>query len=103
MEERITQYFEDDEIIFLSELTDLSFEEGKKKAPRLTKAWHELCQLEGEIRFELIRDYWFNALPVIPTFRAFIDRFFAKVEEVGIISTKLGIFMTYTLKDSKFC
>lgn len=103
MEERISQYFEGEETIFLSELKGLSFEEGKKKAPRLTKGWHELCQLEDDIRFELIRDYWFNALPIISTFRAFIDRFFAKVEKVGMISTKLGIFMTYTLKDRLEC
>lgn len=103
MEERISQYFGKDEIIFLCDEPPCGFEEGKKKAPRLTKGWHELCQLEEDIRFELIRDYWFNALPVIPTFRAFIDRFFAKVEKIGIISTSGGIFMTYTLKDRSEC
>ncbi|MDN3509528.1 MAG: hypothetical protein P0S93_05925 [Candidatus Neptunochlamydia sp.] len=55
--------------------------------------------MEPSICLEFIRDYWFNALPYIPTFRAFIDRFFAKVEEVGMVAATSGIFLTYSLTE----
>ncbi|MCB1115248.1 MAG: SMI1/KNR4 family protein [Chlamydiia bacterium] len=103
MEKSVAQYFKSDEIIFLSEMPELSFEERKAKVPRVTKGWHELCQIPHNVRFELIRDYWFNSLPNVLTFRAFIDRFFSQVDHVGVIASTSGLFMTYTLKDKPEC
>ncbi len=97
MQEQIVQYFEKEKMIPLSESPDLKWDEAQKEVPRLTKGWFELSRLEPSIRLEFIRDYWFNALPYIPTFRAFIDRFFAKVEEVGMVAATSGIFLTYSL------
>ncbi len=96
MQHHIVQYFEKDEMISLSESPDLRW--AKKKAPRLTKGWFELSKLEPMIRLEFIRDYWFNPLPYVPIFRAFLDCFFTGVEEVGIVAVKNAIYLTYSLR-----
>lgn len=98
MQEHIAQYFEKEKMIPLSESPKLKWEAAKKDAPRLTKGWFELSKLEPSIRLEFIRDYWFNALPYVPSFRAFIDRFFAKVDEIGMVSVTSGVYLTYSMK-----
>lgn len=97
MEEQIIQYFEKEKMILLSESPNLKWKEAQKEVPQLTKGWFELSRLEPSIRLEFIRDYWFNALPYTPSFCTFIDRFFAKVKDVGMVAATSGIFLTYSL------
>lgn len=101
MQDRIVKYFENEEAVYLSEAPDLTWEEARKKYPRLTKGWHELCHLSPTVRLEFLRDYWVNALPYSPQLYAFVDRFFAKVDEIGMVAAKGGIFLTYSMKEDK--
>ncbi|MCB1106920.1 MAG: SMI1/KNR4 family protein [Chlamydiia bacterium] len=101
MQDRIVEYFENEEIVSLSDSPGSSWEEAKKKAPRLTKSWYELSQLDGVVRLEFIRDYWINALPYSPQTYAFVDRFFAGVAEVGMVGAPRGLFLTYSMKKGK--
>src|SRR5690606_20221266 len=78
----------------------LTWEEARKKIPKLTKGWYELSQLDASIRFDFFRDYWFNSLPYHPNTFAFIDRFFKRVKEVPILAINQEIFLVYFLKDS---
>ncbi len=98
MQDHIVQYFENEKMIRLSESPDLQWNEAVEKAPRLTKSWFELSKLEPIVRLEFIRDYWFNALPYVPSFRGFLDRFFALVDEVAMVGVKNGVYLTYSLK-----
>lgn len=99
MQKQIIEYFEQEEIIPLSEIPRVSWEEAHQMAPRLTKGWYELCRLDAGVRFEFIRDYWFNSLPYHPHTFAFIDRFFARVKDVPMFVLKQEIFLAYVLKD----
>ncbi len=101
MQDQIGKYFENKKAVYLSEAPNLTWEEAQKGFPCLTKGWYELCHLSSIVRLEFLRDYWVNALPYSPQLYAFVDRFFAKVEEIGMVAAKGKIFLTYSMKANK--
>lgn len=102
MRDSLRKCFGERDITPYHETSDLNWEEMKERAPSLTKGWFELAQLDGSLRIEFLRDYWINSLPYSPQVFAFIDRFFAQVEEIGIFEVKKTIYMTYSLKRGCF-
>lgn len=95
------------ETISLHDSPDLKWDEVSKRAPMLPKGWFELSKLSESIRLEFIRDFWFNALPYLPHVYAFLDRFFAGIESIGVIlasqkeKAPFEAFLVYTLRGSK--
>lgn len=102
MKESILKHFGGSTAVFYHEAPGLSWEAAKKECPRLSKGWFELSKLEKSIRLEFIRDYWINALPYFPHVYAFLDRFFSKVDEIGIISVKKKPYLYYDLRKTCF-
>ncbi|MCB1109902.1 MAG: hypothetical protein KDK64_02890 [Chlamydiia bacterium] len=101
MQEEIVKYFEKEEATFLSKVPKLSWEKAQKTFPRLPKGWFELSRLDSGVRQEFLRDYWINALTYSPQLYAFVDRFFATVEETEIVVSKGGVFLVYGLKKGR--
>lgn len=98
MQNKIAKYFENDEGVILSIEDGLDWPQARQSYPCLPKGWFELSRLEGQVRQEFLRDYWINALPYSPQLYAFIDRFFSRVLETAVVSSKRGVFMVYALK-----
>ncbi len=93
------------EVIGLHEAPHISWEELSKKAPSLPKGWYELSHLKAEDRIEFIRDFWLVTLPFLPHAHAFLEKFFARLDDIGIFLTQLrsdSSFeseIVYSLKD----
>lgn len=102
MRDSIATCLGESDLVFFHEKEKLSFEEAKKGFPQISKGWFELSKLQPPVRLEFIRDYWINAVPYFPHVYAAFDRFFSQVEEIGIVGSKRGVYMTYTLKTTFF-
>ncbi|NGX51567.1 MAG: hypothetical protein K1060chlam2_01437 [Chlamydiae bacterium] len=96
------KYFGESEVVLFHEKQELTWDGAREASPHLTKGWFELSKLEPGVRLEFIRDYWINSLPFSPQFYAFVDRFFSKVQEVGIVAVRGDVYMTYALKSALF-
>lgn len=64
------------------------FEDLKKKADSLPRAWYELSHLTIKDRIEFSRDFVLKVLPYIPHVYSFIFDFFSYLEDISIILTK---------------
>jgi len=84
-------HFDDDssankyhDVIPLHEAQDISWKEIIEKIPSLPRGWYELASLKSKDRIEFICNYWESKLPYRANLCAFIDRFFASLDDVGI-------------------
>jgi hypothetical protein len=102
MKDSIAKHFGGNEVIFCHEKPELKWEEAIEMCPQLSKGWFELSKLNSNVRLEFIRDYWINSLPYLPHVYAFLDRFFSQVKEVGIVSAKGHVYMTYAKETAFF-
>jgi hypothetical protein len=93
------------EVISLHEAPRFSWEDLSEKAPSLPKGWYELAHLNTPDRIEFIRDYWLSTLPYLPHAHAFLEKFFNKLDDVGVYLTQLRFDshfeseIVYSLKD----
>ncbi len=93
------------EVIGPHEVPQLSWEEIVGKAPLMPKGWYELSHLKPSDRIEFARDFWLSTLPFLPSGHAFFQKFFSKLDDVGIYLTQLrydSAFeseLVYSLKD----
>lgn len=93
------------EVIGLNEAPRFSWDDLSKKAPSLPKGWYELSRLNTGDRVEFIRDYWLSTLPYLPHVHDFLEKFFSKLDDIGIYLTQLRFDssfeseIVYSLKD----
>lgn len=93
------------EVIGLHEAPRFSWEDLSKKAPCLPKGWYELSRLNTGNRIEFICDYWLSILPYFPHVHAFLEKFFGKLDDIGVYLTQLRFDspfeseIVYSLKD----
>lgn len=93
-------------VIALHEAPDISWKSIHKQIPDLCRGWYELAQLPTKDRLEFTRDFWSSQLPYRAKMDAFLDRFFASLDDIGIFITQKKFedpyfaHMVYSLKDN---
>lgn len=94
------------EVHFLSE-SPITWDDACQKTTELPRGWFELCRLSTDDRIEFVRDFWLNLLPYHPTFHLFLQDFFQKLDDVGVVLSQwrkeapFAIEMVYSLKDNR--
>jgi hypothetical protein len=78
------------EVIALHENPDFSWDEVVERVPNLVKGWYELARLSTADRIEFTREFWLRILPYSPRTYDFIERFFSKLDDVGVYFTQLS-------------
>jgi SMI1 / KNR4 family (SUKH-1) len=66
----------------------LDWGEASKVAPVLCRGWYELSQLPIQDRIEFTRDFWLAKLPYHPDLNAFLVKFFASLDDIGVFLTQ---------------
>lgn len=93
------------EVIGLHEAPKFTWEELSKKTPSLPRGWYELSHLNLPDRIEFIRDFWLSTLPYLPHFHVFLEKFFSRLDDIGIYLTQrhfdseFECEVVYSLKD----
>jgi hypothetical protein len=93
-------------VLFLSENQE-SWDDASRKSAQLPRGWFELCRLSLEDRIGFVRDFWLNLLPYHPSFHLFINEFFGKLDDLGVIlsqtkeSNRWNVEMVYSLEDNR--
>lgn len=77
-------------VIAVHETPILSWEDVSSLAPNLCKGWYELAHLPSADRIEFIRDYWLAKLPYHPHLLQGIQRFFARLDDIGLFLVQKG-------------
>lgn len=75
-------------VIALHEEPVLNWLEASSLAPSLCRGWYELASLEPKDRIEFIRDYWLSRLPYHPRLEEEIEKFFSRIDDIGIFLTQ---------------
>jgi SMI1 / KNR4 family (SUKH-1) len=75
-------------VIALHEAPDIDWENIHSLVPNLCKGWYELANLPEKDRIEFVRGHWMNKLPYRQGVSEFIDRFFDKLQGIGIYITQ---------------
>lgn len=94
------------EALFLTDHFD-GWEKICQKTDKVPRGWIELCCLSKEDRIEFVRDFWLNLLPYHPTFHLFLNDFFEKLDDLGIVMTQSkkdapwNVEMVYSLADHR--
>jgi hypothetical protein len=92
------------EVIFLNDRKDLSWEEISEKVPDLPRGWFELSRVSPEERIEFVSGLWLDRLPFHPKVHPFLANFFSRLDDIAIVIVKQGIDlqpeMVYSLGDN---
>lgn len=76
------------EVLFLSEHPELSWEEISERAPDLPRSWYELSRISPPDRVEFTRDFWINFLPYDPQVTSSLSQFFDQLDDVGVVLSR---------------
>lgn len=76
------------EVIALHENPQMQWKEIEQKAPSLPRGWHELALLDPNDRIEFVKDFWLSALPFVSHIHEFLEKFFKKLDDVGVYLTQ---------------
>lgn len=76
------------EVRFLSEETDVTWEEISKVAFDLPRAWYELSRISPQDRVEFTRDFWLDRIPYHPSAHPSIFEFFEQLDDVVVVLTR---------------
>ncbi|MBM3184403.1 MAG: SMI1/KNR4 family protein [Chlamydiae bacterium] len=77
-----------EEVLILLESDAKKWSEIERIIPEMPKGWFELSRVPSEDRIEFVRAYWQGRLPFQPKAHAAINRFFASLDDVGVVLTK---------------
>jgi hypothetical protein len=75
-------------VIALHEAPDINWKDVAEKVPTLCRGWYELSHLNSKDRIEFTRDFWLTKLPYRQGLDAFLNRFFASLDDIGIFITQ---------------
>ena len=95
------------EVIFLQECPDLSWEQIEARALNLPRGWFELSRLSSEDRIEFVRDFWLHRLSFQPNSHESFLSFFDQLDEIGIVLIRrhneeaLSAEMVYSLRENR--
>lgn len=79
-----------EDVIFLSQKNNYSWDEISQKIPDLPKSWYELSRVHPLERIEFVKLLWQDLLPFHPKFSSYIERFFEKLDDIAIVIAKRG-------------
>lgn len=77
-----------DEVRFVSEEKDLTWEEVQTIASDLPRSWFELSRISPRDRIEFSRDYWLSQLPYHPKVHPILSEFFDRLDDIAVILRK---------------
>ncbi len=75
-------------------------------APNLSRGWYESAKLPTQDRLEFTRDFWLAKLSFHPNLDAFLVKFFASLDDIGIFLTQqkyddpFGVHQVYSLAEN---
>lgn len=75
-------------VIALHDNPVLDWSQVSELSPTLCRGWYELAQLPVEDRIEFTRDFWLGKIPYHPDLNAFLNQFFASLDDIGIYLTQ---------------
>ncbi|WP_075882709.1 SMI1/KNR4 family protein [Candidatus Protochlamydia sp. W-9] len=75
-------------VIELNENPMIDWQEASEIAPNLTRGWYELAQLPVQDRIEFTKEFWLTKLPYHPSLNEFLNKFFIRVDNIGIFLTQ---------------
>ena len=78
------------EVIFLSQDKSCLWDEISQKIPDLPKSWFELSRVHPLERIEFVKLLWQDLLPFHLKFSPYLESFFAKLDDIGIVVAKRG-------------
>src|SRR3989344_8750593 len=79
-----------EEVFVLSEGAQKSWADIERMTPEMPRGWFELSRISPEDRVEFVRTFWQSRLPFQPKTHEAITRFFACLDDVGVVLTKTG-------------
>lgn len=74
-----------EEVRFLCEEKEFSWEEAKRMQTDLPRGWFELSRLELEDRIEFTKEFWLGALSFEPKAHAFLVDFFTQLSGLDLV------------------
>ena len=95
------------EVLFFDDSLSLTWDKLQEMAPSFPRAWFELGKLPEACRIEFIKSYWEKTFPYNPQRNIFLEKFFSRIDDIGIVMTKnmpkapYQIELIYSLKDEK--
>lgn len=76
------------EVIALHDDPSVDWLTASELSPCLCRGWYELARLPVQDRIEFTRDFWLTKLPYHPLLSAFLVKFFASLDDVGVFLTQ---------------
>lgn len=94
MNSLITQFFSSNkensfqEVRFLSEEPNTTWEEVSKVAFDLPRGWFELSRISPQDRVEFTRDFWLDRIPYHPRAHPAFFEFFEQLDDIAVVLTR---------------
>ncbi len=73
------------EVLFLSEEPNATWEEVTQKAFNLPRGWFELSRVSPRDRVEFTRDFWLDRIPYHPNAHPAFFEFFEQLDDVAVV------------------
>ncbi len=104
----VSQYFRQgphfEKVIFLSDLTNMDWNQVIELVPELPRGWFELSRVSLENRIHFTYDFWLDRLPFNVKVSPALDDFFERLDDVGVVlgcgADGWSAELVYSLKDN---